>query len=236
VPNVARANLAALAGAAALTLLAGLLFRSSLEERSAPAPAAPPSEASALRQLSQESQLRRLARYLSDRGAELATFVEYRPELGASSVRLRDSTYLSTAPATPALLTRGTVGDSLGAPLAAPDDSTDHGWVLVVGRRADGEVISLSGLAGGRLTTSCGGREASEIALGVPLYDALAGAGVFSVDGRLLGVVARCPERLLALTVGAATRLLAADSVARDSTARDSTTTRDSTVRDTTTR
>jgi hypothetical protein len=235
VPSVARANLATLAAAAALTLVAGLLFRSSLEERSAPAPAAPPSEATAFRQLSQESQLRRLARYLADRGAELGTFVEYRPELGASSVRLRDSTYLTTAPATPALLARGTAGDSLGAPLAAPDDSTDHSWVLVVGRRPDGEVVSLSGLAGGRLPTSCGGREASEIALGVPLYDALAGAGVFSVDGRLLGVVARCPERLLALTVGAATRLIAADSVARDSTARDSTA-RDSTVRDTTTR
>ena len=233
-PNVARANLVALAGAAALTLLAGLLFRRSLEERSTPTPAAPPSEASALRQLSQESQLRRLARYLADRGAELGTFVEYRPELGASSVRLRDSTYLSTAPATPALLARGTAGDSLGAPLAAPDDSTDHGWVIVVARRAGGAVISLPGLAGGRLTTSCGAREASEIMLGVPLNDALAGAGVFSVDGRLLGVVARCPERLLALTVGAATRLIAADSVARDSTARDSTT-RDSTVRDTTT-
>jgi len=235
VPNVARANLAALAAAAALTLAAGLLFRSSLEERSAPAPAAPPSEASALRQLSQESQLRRLARYLSDRGAEFGTFVEYQRELGASGVRLRDSTYLSTAPGVPALLVLGTAGDSLGAPFAAPGDSTDHGWILVVGRRPDGEVISLSGLAGGRLPTSCGGREASEIVLGVPLHDALAGAGVFSVDGRLLGVVARCPERLLALTVGAATRLITADSVARDSSTRDSTA-RDSTVRDTTTR
>lgn len=211
---MSRKYLATLAAVAALVLLVGLLVRRALDGGATPAAAAPPSEAAALRQLSQETQVARMAGFLSQRAGDVAARVAYQPGLGAASVRLRDGAVVSTTPDAPVVVVRRAVGDSLAAPPDAVVDSGRRGWVLVVGRRADGGVLSLAGLTGGHVPTSCAGRATQEMVLGVPLHDALAGGGVFAVDGRLLGVVARCGARVAAIPVGAVARLLADDTTA----------------------
>lgn len=212
---MSRKYLAALAVAAALVLAVGLFLRGRFL-RSAPpaAAAAPPSQAATFQQLSQEAQFRRMAGYLAERVAAVAARVTYVPAVAAAGVRWGGDTVVVTRPGVPVTAVRVPGPDSLGVPAAialdaAERDSVGSDWVLVVGRGADGRVVSATGLAGGRDVVRCAGRDVEALVLGVPLTDALAGAGVFNLDGRRLGVVAYCEHGLAALPAGVVTRLLA---------------------------
>jgi S1-C subfamily serine protease len=81
--------------------------------------------------------------------------------------------------------------------------------VLAVGRDADGAVVSAAGLAGGHTAGQCGAYDVEEYVLSAPLHEQLAGAGLFTLGGRLVGVVVRCPGRVAALPTSAVARLLA---------------------------
>jgi S1-C subfamily serine protease len=200
---VSRKYLAALAVAAVLILAGGLLVRRSLAPRTpARNAAAPPSEAAALRQLSQEGQLRRMAEFVAERVAAVAPLVVYVPEARAAGIRWRDGLLLSTRPDRPVVAFPRGVVDSVAPALEVTvdaGDSTPPGWLVAVGRRADGQVVSATGLVGGRAGTRCAGRDVETYVVSAPLPDPLAGAGLFALDGRLLGLVARCGDRLAAL-------------------------------------
>lgn len=206
---MSRRYLAALALAACLVLAVGLFVRHGLLAADAPAAAAPPSEASPLQQLSQGGQLRRTAEYLAERTAMAAPLVEYLPGVGASGVRWAADTVISTRAGHPVVAVPAARADS-ARPAAIPAaDSARPAWVVLVGRGADGAVVSTAGLAGGRVRTRCATREVEEYLVGVPLHESLAGAGAFDLDGRLLGVVVRCGDRLAAIPVRQVARLLA---------------------------
>jgi hypothetical protein len=205
---VSRRYLAALAVAACLVLGIGLFVRQRLLRADTPAAAAPPSEASTLQQLSRGAQLQRMSEFLTERAAAAATLVEYRPDLEATGVRWTSDLIVSTRPDQLVVAVRAPADTARSAATIA-SDSIRRGWLLVVGRGADGRVISTSALEGGRMATQCGERNVEEYVLGVTLPAALAGAGLFDLDGRVLGIVVRCADRLAAIPAREVARLLA---------------------------
>lgn len=201
-------RLASLAVAASLVLLLGLYVRNRLERANQSAPAAPRSEASALQQLSHEGLLRRASSFVSERASDVARYVVYVPRSAASGVRWRADTVLS-AGLHRAIDVSTTASADSGMPnVRQVGDSIRNDWVLVVGRSRSGAVLSLAGAVGGRVRARCDSSEVDELLVNVPLQDHLAGAGVFDIDGALVGIVLRCGQRLAAIPARQITALL----------------------------
>jgi hypothetical protein len=197
--SVTQRRLASLAAAACLVLLLGLYVRSRLEHAERPAVAAPPSEATPLQQLSQEGLLRRASSFMGERTAEVARYVLFSSRTGASAVRWRADTVLSVDSIRVLTVLRATSADSTPPPVRMMSDSIRNAWVLVVARTPTGAPLSLAGTLGGRARARCATGELEELLLDVPLSNHLAGAGVFDLDGALVGMVVRCGNRLAAI-------------------------------------
>ena len=205
-----RRYIASLAGAAVLTLATGLFVRQQLRPAAPAAPAGPPSEAAAFQQLSEEAQVRRLSSFLSERATDVSALVEYVDGANASGLRWRTGdTLITTFPDQPVVVFGAARGDTTRTPSVAPVDSLHGEWVLVVARRDDGGFISTPAIVGGTVTTRCADRDVRDYVLGVGLPDAFAGAGLFDLSGRVVGFMARCGGRLVALPVGEVTELMA---------------------------
>lgn len=101
------------------------------------------------------------------------------------------------------------------APSFSASDSLHGAWVLVVARRDDGGFVSTPAMIGGRIVSRCADRDVREYVLDASVPEAFAGAGVFDLAGRVVGFVARCDSRLVALPVAEVARLMAT----RDSSA-----------------
>jgi hypothetical protein len=209
-------RLASLAVAACAVLLLGLYIRGRLEHADQTPVSAPPSEGSALQQLSHEGLLRRASSFVSERALAVARHVVYVPQAGASGVRWRADSVLSVDAARLIGVTRAPLGAGGAPPVRVLGDSVRSDWVLLVGRSERGTLLSLAGSLGGRARTRCTGREIDELLLNVPLLDHLAGAGMFDLSGSLIGMVVRCGERLAAIPSRQITALLASDSVTAD--------------------
>jgi len=206
---VNRRYVATLAGIAVLLLVAGLLTRGWLEPSETPSAVAPPSQATALQQLSMEGQLRRAASFLSERVAEIAPFVAFDPTSGASSLRwTRDSVLTSDSMSIVRALVAAEPDSTLRLASVAPD-SVRRDWVLIVARDSANQVLSTTGLAGGRSAVDCGGRPVETYVLGAPLDERFAGGGIFNVAGEMLGMAAWCGGRVRAVPVRELRRLLA---------------------------
>jgi hypothetical protein len=204
---VSRRYVAVLAVIAALVLSVGLVTRHLLEPDDSPV-TAPPSQAAQLQQLSQEGQLRRSAAYVAERVAASAGHVEFVPSTGTSGVRWRRDAVLTTDHVR-VVRAIARARDTLHARLAIASDSVRRDWLLVVARDASGHVLSTALLAGGRTSVRCGSRRVERYVLGAQLDEQLAGAGIFSVDGTLLGMAVWCDGRLVALPVRQLLQLLA---------------------------
>jgi hypothetical protein len=206
---VSHRRLAYAALGASLVLLLGVYVRGRLQRSNQPAPAAPPSEASALQQLSHEGLLRRASSFVTERAAEMARFVVYVPQSDASGVRWRADTVLSAGLHRLIEVSSAAASDSATPVVRQLRDSIGSDWLLVVGRSRRGAVLSLAGAAGGIVRARCDSRDVDELLLNVPLGDHLAGAGVFDIDGGLVGLVVRCGHRLAAISVQQIPALLA---------------------------
>ena len=196
-----------LAVVAVLVLSIGLVARHLLQPDDVPVPA-PPSQATQLQQLSQEGQLRRSAAFIAERVAASAEHVEFVPASGASGVRWRRDSVLTTD-RVHVVRALEHARDTLRGRLAIAPDSVRRDWLLVVARDGSGHVLSTALLAGGRATARCGGRLIERYVLGAQLDEQLAGAGIFSVDGTLLGMASWCDGRLVAVPVRQLVALLA---------------------------
>lgn len=204
---MSRRYVALLAVVAALVLSIGLVVRHLLQPDDAPVPA-PPSQAAQLQQLSQEGQLRRSAAYIAERVAAGAEHVEFVPSSGASGVRWRRDSVLTTDRAH-VVRAFELAHDTLRTRVAIAPDSVRRDWLLVVARDGSGHVLSTALLAGGRATARCGGRPVERYVFGAQLDEQFAGAGIFSVDGALLGMAVWCDGRLVAVPVRQLLALLA---------------------------
>ena len=207
--TLSRKYLASLALAAVLVLTIGVFLRDRLLRAQAAAPA-PPSEGSALQQLSQEGQLRRLSEFLSERVAAVAPLVAYVPEADAAGVRWgRGDSLVTTLPALPIVAVPAPAGDTAQRLSIVTPDSARREWVLVVGRTSSGAVVSAAGILGGRTTAQCGEFQLSEYVVSAALHDGFAGAGVFDLAGRTLGLIVRCGGRAVATPMREVARVLA---------------------------
>ena len=206
---MSRKYIVSLAFAALFVLAVGNFVRDRLLRAQAPAPA-PPSEGSALQQLSQEGQLRRLSGFLSDRVVAVAPLVAYVADAATAGVRWGNGDSLVTTSASrlvaavPAPAT-----DSIRPSFVMSMDSARRDWVLVVGRTSDGAVVSSAGVLGGRTTARCGDRPITEFVINVPLNEEFAGAGLFDLSGRTIGMIVRCGGRNAAVPAREVARLLA---------------------------
>ena len=212
--DLSRRYVGVLAIVAVLLLAGGLLVRSQLYPT--PVETAPPSEASTLQQLSQEGQLRRTAAYFAQQVEAMASNVRYVEATGASGLWWTPDTLLSSTraqsivPMAREAVPAGTTqrADSARRGVVVAPDSTHVGWIVLVGRDSSGEVISAQFLAGGRATTRCDGASAQRYVLGTPLDGSFAGAGVFRLDGRVLGLAVWCDGELVAVPAHEVQRLL----------------------------
>jgi S1-C subfamily serine protease len=206
-----RRYIASLAVGAVVTLAAGLFVRHKLDSTAAPpAAAVPPTETAALQELSQESQARRMSALFRDRAADVAPLVEYISASQASGLRWGGGdTMVTTLPSSPVVALRAIRADTSRAPVVATTDSVRGEWTLIVARRPDGGIVSTVGVIGGRLPSKCGDQTVSEYVVGVPSHDGFAGAAMFDLAGRVVGLIARCGTRLAALPATEVSRLLA---------------------------
>jgi S1-C subfamily serine protease len=210
--RVTQRRLASLAVAACLVLLVGLYVRRRLERADRPAPSAPPSEASALQQLSHEGLIRRASTFVGERAADVARFVVYVPETGASGLRWKSDTVLSVTQAGQLVASRVASPDSGSPSVRTTGDSLHNGWILAVGRTSSDAVLSLAGSLGGRAHVRCRARDVDELLVDFPLSGQLAGAGLFDLEGSLVGMVVPCGDRMAAIPARQITALLTRDS------------------------
>ena len=193
---------------ALITLTGGWLVKRELQRSVVSRTVVPPTQSAALQQLSQEGQVRRLSSFLDERARAVAALVEYVPSSEASGLRWRNGDTLITTSRARPIVALSASGDATRSALVVASDSMRGDWALVVARRADGGFVSTAGVVGGRVPTRCDGYDIREYVLGVPLPDAFAGAGVFDLEGRVIGIVAQCGSRLAALPVGEMRKLL----------------------------
>ena len=206
--TVNRRYVATLAGIAVILLLGGLLTRSWLTPTETPSTVAPPSQATAMQQLSMEGQMRRTATFVAERVAATAPSVVYVPASRASGVRWTTDSVLTADSVT---IVRALVEPAPDSALRLPTiaaDSVRRDWLLIVARDSANHVLSMTGFAGGRSSADCGGRPVETYVLGAPLDERFAGGGIFNVAGEILGMATWCGGRLRALPVSELRRLL----------------------------
>ena len=205
-----RRYVASLAVVAVLTLAVGLFVRHWLRPAEPAAAVAPPSDAAAFQQLSLEGQVRRLSSFLNERATDVASLVEYVPASQASGLRWHaGDTLVTTFADRPVAMLRVPRADTTRTPLIGPSDSLRGEWALIVGRRRDGGVVSTAGVIGGQVPTTCNERAMNEFVIGVAISDGFAGAGLFDLAGRVIGMVAHCGDRLIALPANEMMRVTA---------------------------
>lgn len=205
---VSRRYVATLAGIAVLLLGVGLLARHWLQPSDA-GHAAPPSQATAFQQLSMGGQLRRTAAFVNERVTASAASVSYVASAGAAGVRWTRDSVLTTDREHVVRMVAARASDSAQRAATLAPDTVRRDWLLVVARDSSSRVYSTAILSGGRAATSCDGRGVETYVLGSPLDERFAGAGVFNVDGELLGMVAWCGARVRAVPTRELRRLLA---------------------------
>ncbi|MEO7997191.1 MAG: PDZ domain-containing protein [Gemmatimonadaceae bacterium] len=173
-----------------------------------PAAGAPPSEAEALQQLSQEGLVRRLSSFVAARAIDVGQLVEYVPSSGASGVRWgSNETLVTTLAGQPVVALTARSADTTRIPIISRADSVRGELVLTVARDADGGTIWLVGAVGGFQQRQCEQQEVKTYVLGSPMPDGFAGAGMFDLDGRIVGMIVRCDGGLVALPANEVTRI-----------------------------
>jgi hypothetical protein len=205
---VNRRYVATLAGIAVILLLGGLLTRSWLTPTETPSTVAPPSQATAMQQLSMEGQMRRTATFVAERVAATAPSVTYVAESGASGVRWNRDTVLTADSLTIVRALVEPAPDSALRFATIAADSVRRDWLLIVARDSANHILSTTGLAGGRSSADCGGRPVEIYVLGAPLDERFAGGGIFNVSGEMLGMATWCGGRLRAVPASELRRLL----------------------------
>lgn len=208
---ISRRYVAVLALAAVAILIIGVLLK---PEKPTPEPPSP-SETARLQRLLRAEELHRMAGYLAERALAAAPYVVWTAEQNSSGVKLRSGQVVTAA-----LDSRG------GAPLVAVatkdrspavkigNPPTGENWTLVVARGVDGEPLWNAALYGGEKAGTCGTVRYRELAVNVPSSPAFAGAGVFDVEGNLIGVVGRCRDQHVTVAARDVRSVLrAADSI-----------------------
>jgi serine protease DegQ len=135
--------------------------------------------------------------------AEIVTAGMESATSGSATVILPDGREASALLASPDTLlasVRITGNPGLTATRPARTGASSAGmWVLQVGRRPDGKLFFTPGMSRGVRPVTCSDIAHHEIDSSIDLTQAMAGSGLFDLDGRMLGVAVPCGGRMVIL-------------------------------------
>ena len=203
--------IAGLVVTAGLLLGIGASFRPGREQVTT---AVPSNELATLPELSQRRALRDLADYFTERSTTSASSVMYLPEYSSSGLVVAPDTVLTvTVPSAPERsavepvhflkLTLSRPDSTRRIPSRRSTDTLRSQWALVVARGPDNQTLSLPGLLGGSLRSSCGELELRELVFDRTVPPVFRGGGVFDLDGNALALAVPCAERTMLVPLSA---------------------------------
>lgn len=177
-----------LTGIAVVILGVGVLLR---PKKPAPKPPSS-SETANLQRLVRRDELRNMGKYFAERASAVAEHLRYLPETQASGVYWEKAgQVLSSSSQLPV---RAVQTDSSAVPpLASLVESTGGRWVLLAWKEPGQEQPEwITAIDGGRRESTCDGEKYRELIVNSALTGDMLGAGVFDLDGVLIGMVAKC--------------------------------------------
>jgi len=177
-----------LTGISVVILGVGVLLR---PKKPAPKPPSS-SETANLQRLVRRDELRNMGRYFAERASAVAEHLRYLPETQASGVYWEKAGQVISS--SQQLPVRAVQTESLAVPpLASQEESTGGRWVLLAWKEAGQEQPEwITAIDGGRRESTCDGEKYRELIINSALTPAMLGAGVFNLDGVLVGLVAKC--------------------------------------------
>lgn len=188
--TVSRKYILILAGLSVASLIIGAFLR---PKKFTPEPPSP-SEMASLQERVRREQIGEMAAYFAKRAQAVAKYVVYSPENGSSAVAWQqDGQVLTTRATGPDSLEPLLVGPS--ANVSKPSSTRDPaagGWILIVARTREDQLLWTPAVFGGSKPSKCNGETYRELIINARLGSAMSGAGVFDLDGALIGVVANC--------------------------------------------
>lgn len=162
-----------------------------------PAPKPPsPSETANLQRAVRRDELRNMGRYFAERAGAVAEYLRYVPEAEANGVYWDKAGQLLTSSGRTPVRTVQT--DSASEPPVESQEASAGGrWVLVAWKEpGERQPEWITAIDGGRRDARCGGQPYRELIVNSALTSEMLGAGVFDLDGVLVGLVARCGTTL----------------------------------------
>ncbi|MEO8368659.1 MAG: PDZ domain-containing protein [Candidatus Solibacter sp.] len=194
--TLSKKYLAILTFAAVAILFVGIRFRPHKSESEAPSP----TETAILQQRVRRDQASGIGQYLAARAAELEGQAVFLPDRGTSGIRYESPNKILTVggPHTlvnPTLVVVEAPEAGVPAAVAATKQNPDS-WLLVVGRSAKDEPLWTASIQGPVQVSVCDGVTYKELVLNSALDKSFAGAGVFDLNGRLMGIAMVCEGNL----------------------------------------
>ncbi len=181
-----------LTGIAVVILGVGVLLR---PKKPAPKPPSS-SETANLQRMVRREELRNMGNYFAERVSAVAEYLHYVPETQANGVYWgKPGQVLSSSRQLPvrAVQTDRTVAP----PLESLVESTGGRWVLLAWMESGQKQPEwITAIDGGRRESTCEGEKYRELIVNSALTPAMIGAGVFDLDGVLVGLVAQCGSSL----------------------------------------
>lgn len=150
-----------------------------------------------------------MGRYFAERAGAVAEYLRYVPETEASGVFWeKDGQLLTSSRQVPVRTLQSEAASE--PPVEAREASTGGRWVLVAWKEA-GETQPewITAIDGGRRDSKCGGEPYRELIVNSALTREMLGAGVFDLDGVLVGMVARCGSTMHVISAGSFRELVA---------------------------
>lgn len=227
--------IAVLAAAAGVILLLGTLLRPSAPSSETGSVAPPPADVMRLQRLTLKRNVQGFADYFTELAGQVSAYI-VRLEVSDRSAVVWAPERLVTAPdAHPHPQLDRAVGSAErswtatfdsggphlplafyqlnGAVLPAPAERfpaqfyTTGGWTMAAWRGADGRLEWAYGQIFGADKRSCDGFSSSILRTSLPLHKEMSGAGLFDLEGALMGVVGVCGDRMAAFDVATVERL-----------------------------
>jgi hypothetical protein len=194
---ISRKYITVLAIAAGGILVAGVLLK---PEKRAPEPPSP-SETARLQRLLRAEEMRRSAGYLAERARAASRSVVWAPGQEASGVAWSSGQVVTAAKRSRSGVPLAAVaGDNSASPATVAGPPEQKNWTLIVARNEGADPLWTAALYGGERPATCGRATYRELAIGSPLSESFAGAGIFDLEGNLVGIVGRCKDRRVAIT------------------------------------
>ena len=115
-----------------------------------------------------------------------------------------------TSPSVPIASLRVSTDNALRSAQKAPLDVLTTGdWLVAVARKSDGSYTFAPGIYGGSAPMTCGEFSFREIDYTVTVPESMLGGGLFDLDGLLVGLIARCKDRVTIMVLSDVTKALA---------------------------